>query len=700
MEDKKLNLNQPLLSVRRHSPMLNTQKLDERKVDSARPVMARIPHYRSELKSGPVGNPGAVPFQWEQAPGQPKEEIKTQTRNCSRPPISPKLPPGKCPKANSCLVSPSTNDNKIQDLNIHCDSQIALSLDENIKDFGSSRETIEEGKSSDSRDCGEAYVDALDTLSRTESFSLNCTTSGLTGMDDLDAKTSGICTTDPQTQDKFLSAAKGVGSKTPQCAPQKQSVVGKQPQQFKKIVKQDEAAIQCGPSFAKHYSHHRNNEDETEEEESYDYCHNGNLSAVCCLLPRLCLNSSVCILNPVTAMSMATRLRISPANRIRPTSSSAGSYAKTEDQVTSGLFPLPMYAISLCKNICYKVVWLCSIFLFFFLEQCKSIISELKPVDKLRTAGLKENKTSVKSESGQLESHNKLAHCDEPPSFLEDTKHTGTQGYVSREKSFKTFKELLADEGSPKELDSGGSVVEKTVYVDTVQNVEDMSSCSPNTQDTRVPSSREEHNELKAKRIDQMHVTESSLEDFKKLNTAEGDAKHSPVSSNDKSNGKSRRGTPTAFGENQEPNLHSTTTENIEVTEKEAAKYVEKQLPRTTTLGNSHTKYSKFPVPPPLPKSPSDSWLCRTLPSISTKKASLRSKAHRGDIKWEAMVTSTKVHHNLHYSEVCSFFAFPDISNISTHAYIIYEHIIQLTCLTVLSGPVDSCTGNLSEPVP
>ncbi|KAK4398136.1 hypothetical protein Sango_1289100 [Sesamum angolense] len=634
MEDKKLNLNQPLLSVRRHSPMLNTQKLDER--DSARPVMARIPHYRSELKSGPVGNPGAVPFQWEQAPGRPKEEIKTQTRNCSRPPISPKLPPGKCPKANSCIVSPN---------------------------FGSSRETIEEGKSSDSGDCGEAYVDALDTLSRTESFSLNCSTSGLTGMDDLDAKTSGICTTDSQTQDKFLPAAKGVASKTPQCAPQKQSVAGKQPQQFKKIVKQDEAAIQCGPSFAKHYSHHQNNEDEAEEERN-DYCHNGNLSAVCCLLPRLCLNSSVCILNPVTAISMATRLRISPTNRIRPTSSSAGSYAKTEDQ-------------------------------------CKSIISELKPVDKLRTAELKENKTSVKSEGGQLESHNKLAHCDEPLSFLEDTKHTGTQGYESREKSFKTFKELLADEGSPKELDSGGSVVEKTVYVDNVQNVEDMSSCSPNTQGTRVPSSREEHNELKAKRIDQMHVTKSSLEDFKKLNTAEGDAKHSPVSSNDKSNGKSRRGTPTAFGENQEPNLHSTTTENIEVTEKEAAKYVEKQLPRTTTLGNSHAKYSKFPVPPPLPKSPSDSWLCRTLPSISTKKALVRSKARRGDIKWEAMVKSTKVqHHNLHYSEVCSFFAFPDISNISTHAYIIYEHIIQLTCLPVLSGPVDSCTGNLSEPVP
>lgn len=40
------------------------------------------------------------------------------------------------------------------------------------------------------------------------------------------------------------------------------------------------------------------------------------------------------------------------------------------------------------------------------------------------------------------------------------------------------------------------------------------------------------------------------------------------------------------------------------------------KLSRCTTIGNS---IPKFPVPPPLPRSPSDSWLFRT---ISTKKAS------------------------------------------------------------------------------
>ncbi|KAI3744826.1 hypothetical protein L1987_57919 [Smallanthus sonchifolius] len=34
---------------------------------------------------------------------------------------------------------------------------------------------------------------------------------------------------------------------------------------------------------------------------------------------------------------------------------------------------------------------------------------------------------------------------------------------------------------------------------------------------------------------------------------------------------------------------------------------------------------SELPAPPPLPKSPSDSWLWRTLPSVNSKTASLWS---------------------------------------------------------------------------
>ncbi|KAI3457129.1 hypothetical protein Pfo_013792 [Paulownia fortunei] len=622
MEDKKLNFNQPILSVRRYSSIMTSQKADERKIDNALPVVPRLPPYRSELKSGPVRNPGAVPFQWEQIPGRPKEQIKPQTQKCDRPPIAPKLPPGKYPKANehdSHHVTPSTGDNKIKAVNIPHDSQTGPSLDKTTKHFERIKEITEESKSSDSGDCDEAFVNALDTLSRSESFLLNCSMSGLTGMDDLDANTSGSFLTDSQTQEfmmgRFLPAAKALVSETPQYAPKKKSAVQEQSQQLKKkIVNQDKPTLRYGPSFAKRYSHYHNNE---EKEESDDDCdQHGNLLAVCRLLPRFCFKSSVCLLNPVPAMSVRTRATMFPANRIQSRSSSAGSSIDTENEY------------------------------------------EVKPVDKIQTAELKENKNSLKNEKEVL-------------GIPEETKHTGIKSSGSHRKGFKTFQELLADQGSPKELDSGGSVVEKTVYVDTVHKVDNMRSGSPNTQDTGVPGSREEDNEDNTKIMDQMHIIDSSVEDFKKLNDVDGEAKLLPnahrcgdfniVSSIDKSNSKSGIVIPKALEENPDSKLDSTTTEKIEVAQKEATKNIEKQLPRVVTLGNSHERYSEFPVPPPLPKSPSDSWLWRTLPSMSTKNASLRPylgpqnhgfKARTGDIKWEAIVKSTKVHHhNLCYSE-------------------------------------------------
>lgn len=73
-----------------------------------------------------------------------------------------------------------------------------------------------------------------------------------------------------------------------------------------------------------------------------------------------------------------------------------------------------------------------------------------------------------------------------------------------------------------------------------------------------------------------------------------------------------------------------------------------------------HTKNVCNSGAPPLPKSPPDSWLWRTLPSMSTNNVSLRfqnhgsSKAPKVGIKWESIVKSTKVQqlHSLRYSEV------------------------------------------------
>lgn len=76
MVQKKLNFNQPILSVRRTSLKTDSQILfDQTKESNALPLP---PSHRPESNSGPVRHPGSVPFLWEQIPGQPKEEILAQ----------------------------------------------------------------------------------------------------------------------------------------------------------------------------------------------------------------------------------------------------------------------------------------------------------------------------------------------------------------------------------------------------------------------------------------------------------------------------------------------------------------------------------------------------------------------------------------------------------------------------------------------
>ncbi|XP_071714798.1 uncharacterized protein [Rutidosis leptorrhynchoides] len=93
MEGKKINFNRPLLSVRRN---YGTTTADSQKNYSSRtknetvvPTLLPSPSNKSDMYSDPV----SVPFVWEQSPGRPKDETKSQKH-----PIVPKLPPGRISK--------------------------------------------------------------------------------------------------------------------------------------------------------------------------------------------------------------------------------------------------------------------------------------------------------------------------------------------------------------------------------------------------------------------------------------------------------------------------------------------------------------------------------------------------------------------------------------------------------------------------
>lgn len=256
--------------------------------------------------------------------------------------------------------------------------------------------------------------------------------------------------------------------------------------------------------------------------------------------------------------------------------------------------------------------------ILFSYEQSRSDRAEIKAIVKIEAAELNEDKTKLRSDSSPLEVHEKEEAL---PS-----------------KGLKTFQEFLDDCGSPDQSNEGDPVFEKTLHVDTVHNIEspNLRPFSPNTQDSETAPKLLEEDAVKSWRADQMHAIGSPPphKDLKKSHTADGDVQ---LLTNARKFGD-------CFEKSQDFTNHG----------------------RSEKLENSQQNHSGLPPPPPLPKSPSDSWLGRTLPSMNTKKSNLRPflgvpetfesnclKAPKSDMKWETIVKTTKVQRrHMHYSEV------------------------------------------------
>lgn len=646
MEDKQLNFNQPFLSVRRSGPTPISQESDARKTDHSRPAVPRLPFYKAELKSGPITNPGTVPFLWERSPGRPKQELKSQDRSIDVVPIGPKLPPGRYRKANyqkgSDNVHPAISGSRDQVVNTPSSSDRKgkvnyVPSNENIKTVVDSRDATDEVESCDSVDDDGAYMDALDSFSRTESFSLNCS---LSEMDDLDMQPYRNVETDPQNRefmmDRFLPAAKAMASETHHHAPRRQPPVEEKPLQLKQIINQNQPSLRYGPSYARQYSHYDDIEGVADEEESDDESgQHSNLPGACGLLQQFCLKGSLGRLNPVSSSSVRTRAPMFSSPKGQP-SSLSGSYSSINKESTSDK-------------------------------------TEVKPTGIIQTSELVEGKTQSRDDRCQLGSHSTSAHCSVPSSISEDRgipgipKEANVKGLGFHGKGSKTFQELLAEQDNSEESDPGGSVVEKTLYVDTMQRVDspNLRSVSPNKQNRNgmKDTSSEEGLEIVDERMDQTHKINSLAEDIKLLYDRGGNEKlllsvhtFADLIAFPSSN-TCRMEKPYLSG-NQDSSLDPSATRNIEQPKNKETKGFNKQLPRATTLTQSHQNHSQNPESPPLPKSPSDSWLFRTLPAKSRKNPTLRSylgetKNHQNqgsrapatDTKWETLVKAMKVEH-------------------------------------------------------
>ncbi|KAK9150565.1 hypothetical protein Syun_008874 [Stephania yunnanensis] len=338
MEQKQLDFNAPLLSVRRFSAKSTTslpyeeeksKKVEEKVVQEKRHV---LPFYKSELKSGPVRNPGVVPFSWEQIPGRPKDEGRALLRPPERLLVgAPKIPPGR-----RIGVEQQNLDKEFdkRDVHTHLNENVrrnaaekALDSNGNVSKFGDLEEGVkEEGSSGSGGSDDETFTDAMDTLSRTESFFLNCSVTGLSGLDGGNVlKPSGTFSTDPLTRDfmmnRFLPAAKAMASEAPKHTQRKKpAATHVQPRELRMVVHSEKKTpvLKYKPNYVEP-QHVEDTEEEEESEDDDDYDHSRDLSAKACgLLPRFCLKNSFCLLNPVPGMKVRSE---SPIRSVRKTTS-------------------------------------------------------------------------------------------------------------------------------------------------------------------------------------------------------------------------------------------------------------------------------------------------------------------------------------------------------------------------------------------
>ncbi|KAI6697235.1 hypothetical protein NL676_017354 [Syzygium grande] len=208
-------------------------------------------------------------------------------------------PLAKLPPSSSCIqirakVSPKLSSgrtmnvkkqslDKVRDSNRNFASQ-RVNVVPNEASKGGEAAACEGSKKGVSEEGDEVYVDAQDTLSRTESFFFNCSLSGISGLDGPDNGVSGKFSTNPEMQDfmmdRFLPAAQAMASETP-------------------------------PRLDSRGGDDHDDDDDGEYDEPEKSSFKG-----CGLLPRFCLKT-FCLLNQVPSVKTQAAGHVSLAHRVQ-----------------------------------------------------------------------------------------------------------------------------------------------------------------------------------------------------------------------------------------------------------------------------------------------------------------------------------------------------------------------------------------------
>ncbi|KAF2303057.1 hypothetical protein GH714_013069 [Hevea brasiliensis] len=664
MEERKLNFNVPLLSVRRSSNTSSSNGAKGKKVENSQLNRRHtLPSHKSDFNLYQVTEPVAVPFHWEHIPGRPKNDRVPNPQGLKEASVTPRGPPqrvmdivkntkGKKPE-DQVVFRPQNEANSFKDI-------VVSGL--NCKEEGVNEKA---GLNSEIDDDDDVYSDALDTMAPTDSFSVNCSVSGVSGFDNQVLKRSGTFSTDPQTRDfmmsRFLPAAKAMTLETPHYASRKQPVSAEQPRQITNVVLPDRTPPVKRNESLNALSYHQDIEDEESENESDEYADSGSISTKGCgLLPRLSIKNSLCLLNPIAGMKVRTQAsvssthddikRLSKAICARSQSPSVKKPAKDavykqklENEVQSPRLVGVENKLSCGSNR-------------FSYASDRLMISQTSPFRRSTSRGIspRRNQAPQSSFSG--------GGFPGIPKEIEDLK-------TNKLKRYSKSQELVSYHGIRRGSCPVSPTVEKTLYVDTV-NVAGLlcsNSGSSKVQEECMDSAEKDLKSLSNSReIQENAAIECLSEDAKCLNFPGGMGKL-------EHKGLQCGAADLSFLSDNLP--HKGEAERIEDlsqalvcirTHFEGNQDIESDQISNIDSENAKTSLVQNLLPPLQPKTPSESWLRRTLPSISSQNPSshlyrgtnLQSK--RQDLKtcctrskWENIVKSSYLHSDhVRYSEV------------------------------------------------
>lgn len=255
-------------------------------------------------------------------------------------------------------------------------------------------------------------------------------------------------------------------------------------------------------------------------------------------------------------------------------------------------------------------------------------------------------------------------------SNCKEAKNAGETGVNMNGKGFRTFKELLADTNSNEEVDFGNPMIEKTLHVDIIHKVECPSMYSYSPEMRGMPNLNADilKDVEKCKTMENAHSADSSDKDAENfiVKLKEDYINVTALRPVDEFNAASlaerlNQASTTKLLKNSTQSISC--TKNLATTmEKEVLDNMNNDPKNLQSLNAEDARQPKesnsmFSIPPPLPKSPSDSWLSRTLPSVASKSPSLQAHIPKVirpsdltsykssvDQKWETVVKSTRDH--------------------------------------------------------